>query len=78
MDGNFNSHGDFFDEKNFSKPAIGPTDKYDEDDNDIKTWKDIKSDKSAIGFTYSIYYESTLGIAWSKRKNEVVTYFHFD
>lgn len=68
----------FFDESNFVKPAIDPTEKFDEDQTDIKTWKDIKSDRSAIGFIYSMYYESTFGIAWSKKNHKVVQFFYSD
>ncbi len=68
----------FFDESNFVKPAISSTEKYDEEQTDLKTWKDIKSDRSAIGFIYSMYYENTFGIAWSKRNHKVVQYWFSD
>jgi len=68
----------FFDEHNFTKPAIAPTEKFDKDQTDIKTWKDIQSDRTAIGFIYSMYYESTFGIAWSKKNHKVVEFFYSD
>jgi hypothetical protein len=68
----------FFDEWNFVKPAIDPTEKYEEDEADLKIWKDIKSDTNAIGFIYSMYYESTFGIAWSRKNHKVVQFFYSD
>jgi hypothetical protein len=68
----------FFDDENFYKPAIEANAQYDEDETDKQTWVDIKRDKTAIGFFYSHGYESSYGIAWSKRKKKVVQYFYSD
>jgi hypothetical protein len=68
----------FFDNENFYKPAIEANAQYDEDETDKETWVDIKGDRTAVGFLYSHGYESSFGIAYSKKKKKVVQYFYSD
>ena len=67
---------EFFNESNFSYPAVSENDKYDDEYSDKKNWEDIKSDSSAIGFTYLLGEENTISIAYSKKKKMVLEYFH--
>lgn len=66
----------FFTEKNFLKPAIHQTDRYDADYSDKTAWDDIKSDPTAIGFYYLIGKEDGRRIAYSKRLKKVLLYFN--
>lgn len=73
----------FFDKNNFFKPAIAKEEKIedsfdDPDATDKQNWADIKADPTAISFSYNIGYETTLGIAFSKKTNKVVTIFAQD
>jgi len=68
----------FFNEKNYTSPAIAANDKFYEDNSTKEVWNDIKSNKAAIGFLFSYGYEGTYGIAYSKKKHKVVTYFYSD
>lgn len=68
----------FFDEKNYAYPAIASDEKFYDDNSTIEVWNDIKSDRDAIGFLFSYGYEGTYGIAYSKKKHKVVTYFYSD
>jgi hypothetical protein len=68
----------FFDKNSFHTPAISPQERYEYDVADKITWTGIKTDKAAIGFIYSHGYESSYGIAWSKKQKKVVQYFYSD
>jgi len=71
-----NNLNSFFAPSNFRSPAIGKDEKeeyVDEDYTDLEIWKDIKSDKTAISFTYSLYGEYTNRIAYSKSRGEIVS-----
>lgn len=69
----------FFDIEAFSVPALDR--KVDEIDTgyvDLKTQTDIRSDTTAIGFTYSIGYESLIELAYSKKNKTTVICFASD
>lgn len=71
-----NNLNSFFAPSNFRSPAIGKDEieeHVDEDFTNLKIWKDIKSDKTAISFTYSLYGEYTNSIAYSKSRGEIVS-----
>lgn len=73
----------FFDQSNFHTPAIDTSEKFDDDysnpiESDRKDWKQVKADKSAVGFTYNYGYEGTTAIAWSKSAKKVVEIFYSD
>ncbi len=67
---------DFFKEDNFISPAIKTSETFEEEYSDKDIWTDIKSDKTAIGFTYLIGEEDNRSIAYSKKKKKVVMYFN--
>jgi hypothetical protein len=70
---------DFFAENNFVVPATSLADSsFDLENMKGKDWNDIKSDKTAVGFIYSHFYEGAVGIAYSKKRKKVVTYFESD
>jgi len=63
----------FFRPENFSAPALDrKLDLLDTDYVDLKTQKDISSDQTAIGFTYSVGYEGYSEIAYSKKQKMTV------
>ena len=66
----------FFHEKAFEAPAIKDSDGYKDDFSDKDIWLDIKSDPTAIGFSYSRNEEDHIFIAYSKRMKKVVIYYH--
>ncbi len=73
----------FFDKERFVKPAIGKDEKFEDDledpsPEDKQNWLDIKADPTAVSFFYPIGYETTLGIAFSKKTHKVVTIFAQD
>ncbi|MEQ9091198.1 MAG: hypothetical protein RIE52_08910 [Balneola sp.] len=71
-----NNLNSFFAPSNFQSPAIGKDEieeHVDEDYTNLDIWKDIKSDKTAISFTYSLYGEYTNSIAYSKSRGEIVS-----
>ena len=65
---------EFFIEKNFLNPAISPKEEFDEDYAEEAIWKDIKMDKTAIGFFYLLGEEGLSWIAYSKKTGKVVMY----
>jgi hypothetical protein len=65
---------EFFDEKNFFKPAIAKNEKPDLNFTYQNIWDDIKSDNTAIGFHYLIGKEDNRWIAWSKKQGKVLQY----
>ena len=67
---------EFFNEKYFTFPAIKTTENYDKDYSDKEIWDEIKSNKSAIGFYYSIGEEDGRKIAFSKKKRKAILYFN--
>jgi hypothetical protein len=70
---------DFFAESNFVVPATSLADRsFDLENLEGKDWNDIKSDNTSVGFIYSHFYEGAVGIAYSKKKRKVVTYFESD
>lgn len=71
-----NNLNSFFTPFNFRSPAIGKDEieEYvDEDYTNLEIWKDIKSDETAISFTYSLYGEWTNRITYSKSSGEIVS-----
>lgn len=66
---------EFFNDEYFSEPAISIEEQYDMDYSDEIIWTDIKSDTTTVGFYYLIGEERGCRIAYSKKKNEVVTFF---
>jgi hypothetical protein len=73
----------FLNKDNFQAPAIAPNGKIEDDfdspDNTTKIdWNDIKSDQTSIAFIYCHGYESTYGIAYSKKQKKVVNVFYSD
>ncbi len=74
---------DFLKETNFSKPAIDATETFDDsfsyaDKSYLADWKDIKADRSAIGFMYCYGYEACQTIAYSKKKKKVAVVSYSD
>jgi hypothetical protein len=67
---------EFFNETNFTYPAISKNEKYDSDYSDKKNWEEIKADSSAIGFTFLLGEENSKSIAYSKKIKKVIEYFH--
>jgi len=67
---------EFFNEKNFSQPAIRDNEEFDDDYSIQDIWMDIKSDKTAIGFNYLIGEEDNRKIAYSKKLKKAVLYFN--
>ncbi|MDD4730160.1 MAG: hypothetical protein PHN55_15590 [Dysgonamonadaceae bacterium] len=67
---------EFFNEKNFFFPAIKEEEKLDSDYSDKTIWFDIKEDRTAIGFYYSIGEEDNRKIAFSKRTKKVLLYYN--
>lgn len=67
---------EFFLEKQFKKPAIDKSDKFDQDLNrDIKVFNALKADHAAIGFSYLFDYEYSRDIAYVKELGKVVVYW---
>lgn len=65
----------FFNEDNFSQPAISKDDTFDEDYGEKGIWDDIIADQTSVGFYYLIGEEAGQRIAFSKRLGKVVTYY---
>ena len=63
---------EFFDDKNFSTPAIAPNDMYAPSYGDEKAWNAIKNDPKSIGFNYLTGKENGQRIAYSKQKQKVM------
>ena len=66
---------EFFDEGNFSRPAIRENESCDPDYSDCEIWDLLKKDQTTIGFHYLIGEERSCSIAYSKVLNRVVKYF---
>lgn len=66
----------FFEEENFTTPAIKSDEEYDEDFSDETIWKDIKANPDAIGFFYLLGVEDGRSIAWSSSQQKTVLYFN--
>jgi hypothetical protein len=69
---------DFFNKQNFLKPALNIKESRDSDYVDKVDFKDIYGDNTATGFIYAYGYETTLEIAWSKKRKKVVVCFGSD
>jgi hypothetical protein len=67
---------EFFGEKNFLAPAIKENENFDSDYSDKNIWFDIREDRTATGFSYSIGEEDSRKIAFSKKLKKVVLYFN--
>lgn len=63
---------EFFDEKNFSTPAIAPNDSYDPAFGEETAWNAIKNDKNAVGFNYLTGKENGRRLAYSKLRKKVM------
>jgi hypothetical protein len=68
---------EFFDDKNFSIPAIAPNDTFDPTFGDQKAWNAIKNDPKSISFNYLIGKENGRRIAYSKLLKKVMTVGYF-
>jgi hypothetical protein len=69
----------FFNPDDFYTPALDrKLDLTDTDYVDIKTQKDISADPTAIGFIYSIGYETSLEIAYSKKQKKTLVCYASD
>lgn len=66
----------FFDEKNFLKPAIKVKDKTDSDYSNMEIWNEIRDNRNAIGFSYLLSYENHRKIAWSNKLKKTVIYWN--
>lgn len=66
---------EFFNEENFSNTAIEVGAQIDTDYSNEENWNDIKSDQTAVGFSYLIGEEARCQIAYSKKKRKIVKYF---
>ncbi len=65
----------FFNEDKFFARAINSKDEFDADYSDLEIWNDIKSDSTAIGFSFLIGEENMRFIAFSKKLKKIVVYF---
>jgi hypothetical protein len=67
----------FFEKKCFKIPAIAKNEDFEPENSVKEIWNDIKSDRTAIGFYYSIgeYEEDLKFIAYSKKMKKTVVYF---
>ncbi|MFC5271541.1 hypothetical protein [Adhaeribacter terreus] len=63
---------EFFDDKNFSTPAIAPNDMYDRIYGNEKSWNAIKNDPKSISFNYLIGKENGQRIAYSRLEKKVM------
>lgn len=68
---------EFFDDKNFSTPAIVPNDSYSQTFGDEKAWNAIKNNPKSISFNYLIGKENGKRIAYSKVKQQVIQVGNF-
>jgi hypothetical protein len=68
---------EFFDDKNFSMPAIAPNDIYDPTYGDEASWNAIKKDPKSISFNYLLGKENGRRIAYSKIKKKVTLVGNF-
>jgi hypothetical protein len=66
---------EFFNDDNFSSPAIGANDEIDTDYSNEEDWNDIRSDQTAVGFYYLIAEEAGCQIAYSKKNQKTIKYF---
>ncbi|MEQ9166646.1 MAG: hypothetical protein RLO12_10340 [Fulvivirga sp.] len=66
---------DFFNDDNFSSPAIEENEHFEIDYSNEEDWNDIISDQTAVGFYYLIGEESGCQIAYSKKRRKIVTYY---
>ncbi|WP_400193728.1 hypothetical protein [Hymenobacter sp. B81] len=65
---------EFFAEKNFRRPAIGPQENYQPGLTDRATWDDLRRRPDAWSFRYLVGKEDGRRIAWSPLKKQVVRY----
>ncbi|ALD20227.1 hypothetical protein [Hymenobacter sp. DG25A] len=64
---------EFFADKNFVQPAIGPRDTYQPGTTlDQAAWQELHSRKDAVGFVYLLGKEDRRKIAWSPMRQQVV------
>ncbi|UYZ59136.1 hypothetical protein [Hymenobacter latericus] len=68
---------EFFAERNFRQPAVGPNDTFQPNTTDRATWNDLRRRPNAIGFEYKVGKEDGRCIAWSPLKKQVVRYASF-
>ena len=67
--------GNFFNENSFNNRPIEPDEDFDAEFSNKEIWDDIKSDSTAIGFTFFIGETGSRSIAFSKKTGKVVMYF---
>ena len=67
----------FFNLKNFVRPAIKESAKYEELYNSIipeREWRQIKSNPASVGFGFTLWEESISYIVYSKTRKKVIIY----
>jgi len=69
---------EFFLPRSFRSPAISKDEYYDSDYYDKTLYDELKSDGNSIGFRYQNAMEGETAIAWSKKRNKVVSYYAID
>ena len=65
----------FFDERNFTKPAVQDTSEMKDNYSSFENWNLIREDSTTTGFIYQLGAEGGRKIAYSKKKNKVILYF---
>ena len=65
---------EFFQKKNFTKPAIPADDKFVNNYMDINSFNEFKGEKKVTGFYYLVGKEDGRSIAFSKKQSKVVLY----
>jgi hypothetical protein len=68
---------EFFDEKNFTFPAIAPNDIYDPTYGEEASWNAIKKEPKSISFNYLIGKENGRRVAYSKLRKKVMLVGNF-
>ncbi|WP_324676144.1 hypothetical protein [Hymenobacter sp. GOD-10R] len=63
---------EFFADKNFQKPALAKSERYQPGQLDRATWDDLQRRPDATSFRYLVGKEETRRIAWSPLKKQVV------
>ena len=66
---------EFFNEDNFSSPAIGLEDSCESDYSDCEIWETLKNEQTAVGFYFLIGEEAGCWIAYSKKLKKVLRYY---
>lgn len=68
----------FFKPENFLAPAIHAERQFDEEFSKKQNWEAIATDPTSVGFVYSKSKGSQTEIAFDKKQNKVITYYHYN